>query len=350
MQSLRSLAALASFVLLMAATAKADDPAPVTPSVMPEVMPKVMIVSMFGPEGEAWRSQREFNQSITVPGLSPDYPNVRCGADGVCLMTTGMGYANAASSISAVVYSPLFDLRRTYWLIAGIAGVNPHQGTLGSAAWARYLVDWGLQWELDGRDVPKDWPTGYLGINTRGPAEKPPLDYRSEVFHLNDKLVGRAMAVSRSAALSDSPAAQTARAAYPPPGNQPPSVLQCDTLSGDTWFSGTRLGERAEAWTKLLTDGQGVECMTAQEDNASFEALTRGSAAHRADIQRVAVLRTGSDFDRPAPGGSEVANLLDYQSQGGFDPAVANLYLAGNPLVQEIVTHWSSWEGGVPQQ
>jgi len=329
---------MAMLALTSAAYAVVPPPTPV----------KVMIVSMFGPEGGAWLSKRELKQAIAVPGLLANYPDVHCGADGVCQVTIGMGYANASASIAALVYSKQFDLRQTYWLIAGIAGINPHQGTLGSATWARYLVDGGLQWELDAREAPRDWPTGYLGINAKNPGEKPQPDYGTELFQLSEPLLQRALALSKGVTLSDSPAAEKARAAYPAPANRPPSVLQCDTISSDTWVSGTRLGERSEAWTKLLTEDHGVQCTTQQEDNATFEILKRATAAHLADDRRVMVLRTGSDFDRPPPGGSDVENLLDYQGQGGFAPAIANLYLAGNPVIQEIVANWSLWKSAVP--
>ncbi len=301
---------------------------------------KVMIVTMFAPEGQVWRDHLPLTRAIPVPGLSADDPAIHCAADGVCLITTGMGEANAAASIAALVYSGQFDLRHAYWLVAGIAGIDPRDGTLGSAAWARYLVSWGLQWELDSREAPKGWPTGYTGIDTKDPAQKPVLDYRTEVFRLNEALLQRALALSQPITLTDSPAAAKARAAYPPPANRPPSVIQCDSLSGDTWWSGTLLGARAEAWTRLLTNGKGRYCTTQQEDNATYEALVRANAAGLADDSRVAVLRTGSDFDRPPPGGDDAANLLGYADQGGFGPAIANLYLAGNALVQAIVTHW----------
>ena len=319
--------------------ARAANPVPV----------KVMIVSMFGPEGAVWLAHRDLGRAIAVPGLSPDYPAVHCGADGVCQVTTGMGYANAAATLAALLYSRQFDLRRTYWLVAGVAGIDPAAGTLGTATWARYLVDGGLQWELDARETPKDWPTGYLGINTRSPNEKPPLDYRSEVFKLNEPLLQRALALSRGVTLSDDPAARKARALYPAaPASQPPAVTQCDTVSSDTWFSGTRLSARAARWTKLLTDGQGSFCTSQQEDNAIYEVLQRATAAGLADDQRVAVLRSGSDFDRPPPGGSDAATLLNYQAEGGFTPAIANLYIAGNPLVEDIVTRWPQWQRAVP--
>jgi purine nucleoside permease len=70
-------------------------------------------------------------------------------------------------------------------------------------------------------------------------------------------------------------------------------VLQCDTTSGDTRFSGRALGQRARDWVALLTDGAGTYCTTQQEDSASYEVLKRASAAGRLDVARVAVLRGG---------------------------------------------------------
>ena len=62
------------------------------------------------------------------------------------------------------------------------------------------------------------------------------------------------------------------------------------------------------------------------------------------------MLRAGSDFDRPYAGETSAKNLLGYAAQGGFTPAIENLYRAGNPLVQDIVTHWGDWRDGVPQR
>lgn len=313
--------------------------------------PKVMIISMFGPEAQTWLDKLGPWQPVKVPGLSPDYPVVNCNRAEVCVMTTGMGHSNAAASTMALVLSRVFDLSRTYFLVSGIAGINPEQGTVGSVAWARYLVDFGIQWEIDAREMPADWHTGYLGINTKSPTEKPPLDYRTEVFQLNEALLQKAYALSRGVALSDGPQAQAARAKFSAaPANLPPTVLLCDTLAGDTWFSGTALGQRASEWTKILTDGKGVYCTTQQEDNATYEALKRGASMKLVDLQRVAVLRAGSDFDRPYAGQSSADNLLRYTEQGGFAIALQNLYLAGNPLVQAISRNWGAWRNGVPSR
>lgn len=148
-------------------------------------------------------------------------------------------------------------------------------------------------------EIPPDWTTGYLGIDTTSPTQKPPLDYRTEVFQLNEALLRKAYALSRDVSLADSAQAQAARSKFTyAPANLPPSVLQCDTASADTWFSGTLLSQRAHDWTKILTDGRGVFCTAQQEDNAIYEALKRGASARLLDLDRVAVLRADSDFLR----------------------------------------------------
>ena len=73
---------------------------------------KVMIVSMFGPEGKVWLDHLGPWKAIKVPGLSPDYPDVQCNAQDICVMTTGMGHANAAASLMALTFSDRFDLHR----------------------------------------------------------------------------------------------------------------------------------------------------------------------------------------------------------------------------------------------
>ena len=242
------------------------------------IKPKVMLITMFAPEAQTWIDRLELKQEVRVPGLSAEYPVVRCNTQDVCLLVTGMGQTNAAASTLVLALSPKFDLRQSYFLIAGIAGISPKHGTIGTAAWAHYLVEFGTQWELDSRDAPKDWPTGYIGINTKGPNEKPPLDYKTEVFELNPKLQAKAFALSHQVELTESKESAAWRKHYPAaPANQPPQVTRCDTLAGNTWFSGTRLSERAEVWTKLLTDNKGEYCTTQQEDNSTYEALLRAS-------------------------------------------------------------------------
>jgi purine nucleoside permease len=312
---------------------------------------KVLIISMFEPEAAPWIEPFALTQRIEVPGLLPEHPALRCNADDVCLLTAGMGHANAAASTLAVALDARLDLRRSYVLIAGIAGIDPAQGTTGSAAWARWLIDFGIAHELDAREMPQGWRHGYLGIMTRRPGEKPKFEYHTEAARLDEALLAAALRLTRDVPLDDSAAARAYRAKYRrAPANQPPRVIQCDTLGGDTWWHGHRLGEHARAWTRLLSDGQATYCTTQQEDNATYNALARAASAGRVDLKRLAVLRTASNFDRPHPGQSAQASLVASTTgaSGGFVPATNNLVRVGGVLVRDIVARWALWREGVP--
>jgi len=311
---------------------------------------KVLIINLFGLEAAPWIAALQPTDPIRVPGLSAAYPLVRCTPESVCQMTTDMGHANAAASVMAVLFSGLFDLHETYFLVAGIAGIDPAHGTIGSAAWARYVVDGGIAHEIDAREMPRGWRDGYFGVLTHSPVEIPKLEYHSEVFRLDERLLQKALEVSERTSLRDTPALAAYRAHYPDAAARgPPRVTQCDTLSADTWWAGRRLGERAARWTRLVTEDQGVYCTSQEEDNAVLAALTRGALAGLIDLPRIAVLRAGSDFDRPYPGQSVLASLTTQLAlPDAFPVAAANLVTAGLPLVRAIVSDWPEWRNGVP--
>ncbi|HEX7987868.1 MAG TPA: purine nucleoside permease [Duganella sp.] len=300
-----------------------------------------MIVNMFGGEAAPFIRDLKLTTTYKVRGLSARYPEVRCNGQDVCQVTTDMGYSNAAASMTALLYASGFDLRETYFIVAGIAGINPLRGTVGSTAWADYAVDYSLAHEIDAREIPAGWPSGYFGIFTDAPDKKPKLSYRTEVFQLDSALVTRAYELSKDLALSDSPAAVAYRAGFASaPANQPPAVLRCDTASTDTWFGGATLAQRAQDWSALLTDGAAKYCTVQQEDNSTLEALRRGEAAGKVNFKRVLVLRAGSDTDRSHPGQSDSDVLVNYKQQGGFGPAAENLMITARPVIEDIVGHW----------
>jgi purine nucleoside permease len=196
---------------------------------------KIMIINMFGgpapSEASAFTGNLHLTEAIPVRGLSPDYPNILCNSDDVCQMIAGEGHANVAASTMALTLSDKFDLRNTYFLIAGIAGIDPHQGTTGSAAWARYLVDYGISWEIDAREIPgtaadpsaPPWPYGYLAIFPTDTTTQPwnslpslPTPYHSEMYQLNEALLQKILSLTSNVDLTvnDTPAAQAYRGHY----------------------------------------------------------------------------------------------------------------------------------------
>jgi len=309
--------------------------------------PKVLVVTMFGEEAKPWLAGRDLKTKIKVPGLSADYPEVACDDKGVCLMTTAMGYASAASSVTAVAFSGLFDLSKTYVLIAGIAGVDPKNATLGSATWARYAIDGGLRHDIDARQIAADWPDGHIPLGAASPTEKAKWGAGTEVFALNEALVAKAFELTKSVALADGDAAKAYRAQYDEPAAKAaPSVVVCDTVSGDVYWHGSREAEAVERFAKLATDGKADYCSTQMEDNASLTALKRAADAGRADFGRVLVLRTASNFDREPPGKTPIQSLT--AKSGGFMPSVTNAYRVGGAFVDAVVGDWATWEKGVP--
>ncbi|WP_157269762.1 purine-nucleoside phosphorylase [Azohydromonas aeria] len=326
-------------------------PEPSAPTAKPPVSQarpvKVLLITLYGPEAQAWQPKLRWTQTYKIPGLSTNFPAIQCTDDDICLMTTDMGHANAAASMMAVAFSPQFDLSKSYFIVTGVGGMNPNVGTVGAATWARYVVSFGLAHEFDAREKPASWDTGYFGIKSPDPDTKPPLRYGNEVFQVDEALLQKALSLSRGAILVDTAEAKLYRAKYPQAAARAePSVIQCDTASGDTYWHGEMLGNRAAKWVSLLTDGQGNYCTTQQEDNAVFEALKRGANAGRLELKRVAVMRTGSNFDRQAPGQSALDSLNT--KSGGYPAATANLYNAAWPVVRDIVANWGQWRVGVP--
>ncbi|MFC0337061.1 Purine nucleoside permease [Kushneria avicenniae] len=312
---------------------------------------KAMVITTFGPERKVWAEKLAPTQDIKVPGLHGSFGSVSCNDDDVCLMTTGKGYANAATSISTLAFSPEFDLSDSWFLVSGVASIDPHQGTLGSPTWPRYLVDFGIQWELDARDVPEGWTTGYLSINTHTPTQDPHQEYGTEFYHLDDALVDRAVELSRGVELADSDNAAAYRKHYDhAPANEAPAVVQCDSVSSDTWWYGNRLADRAGQLGKQVAGDKASICTGQQEDNAILTALKRADEAGRLQRERTVVVRAGASFNRPYEGLSDADGLTGYAKQGGYTPALTNMVRAGYPLIESIVTDWEDWQEGVPEE
>jgi purine nucleoside permease len=203
----------------------------------------------------------------------------------------------------ALVLSPSFNFTKTYFLVAGIAGINPEVASICSVTFAKYAVQVALQYEFDIRELPDNYTTGYVPLGVDSPAKYPTSIYGTEVFEVNEALQEYAFQKASTVALNDSAAAIAYRTNYVPndiyaAGAAPPGVYKCDVATSDVYYSGKLLGEAFGNIAKLLTNGSGVYCSTAQEDNATLEVLVRAAAAGLVDYARAIIMRTASDFDR----------------------------------------------------
>lgn len=292
-------------------------------------------------------------RNITLPGLSPLFPAVHCTKSGeICQVVLGESEINAASTMSALVLAPEFNLKQTYFLVGGIAGINPETASICDVTFARYAVQVALQYEFDARELPSNFSTGYFPQGANSPSQYPQSIYGTEVFEFNVKLRDIAAGFARKAKLSDTDISAAYRAKYAKQpkykaATQSPRVRTCDVATSDVYFSGTLLGEAFGNYTKLVTNGTGVYCTTAQEDNATGEVLLRAALAKLVDFSRLIVMRTGSDFDRPPLGESDLQNLV-YVNQNAFEPSLQNIYLAGREVIKGITGGWKqTFERGV---
>jgi purine nucleoside permease len=86
------------------------------------------------------------------------------------------------------------------------------------------------------------------------------------------------------------------------------------------------------------------------EDTGTLQSLTFLSNAGRADVKRVLVLRTASDYDSPT-GSMTAAESLARNKIGqytGYLPALDAAWRVGRTVVTEIVKNWAQYRTTIP--
>jgi purine nucleoside permease len=278
---------------------------------------RVLVITMFGLETAPWLAHESLPITTAVPGL---LTSLRCASTGLCVATIGVGKANAAASMSAILDDPALDFRDAYFLTSGIAGVSPQNGTLSFAAWARWVVDWDLGHHLS-PDAAPGVPFGYL----------PYADQHTNVFRLNETLVDKAYELTKNLPLSDSAEAAASRSRFPGQADRTPFTAICDTVTGDDYWTGARESHQAQYITSVWTKNQGTYCTTQMKDTATATVLDRHGY-----LSRYLSLRTASDFDQPSLGQTAQDALTSYPAA---QPAIDNAYLAGSTVVHYLLNH-----------
>ncbi len=321
---------------------------------------KVVVVAMFElgedtgdrpGEYQLWVEREHLDQVLPLAG---GYHHVRLNKDGVLGILTGVGTAKAAASITALGLDARFDLSKAYWVVAGIGGGDPADVSLGSAVWAEHVIDGDLAYEVDARDIPKDWPTGYVPLRRQTPYEQPVrADLEGEMYTLNTQLADWAYRLTKDVPLADSEQMRTSRARFTgfPNAQRPPFVAKGDTISGSTFWHGKHMDEWANAWTRYYTKGAGNYMISAMEDTGTMQALTLLGMAGRVDPKRAMVLRTVSNYDLEAPGSTAAESLrrLVMGSYAAFMPALEAAQTVGDKVVRYLVEHWDECAVSTPR-
>ena len=257
--------------------------------------------------------------------------------------------------MAAITSSALFSLSKTYILLSGIAGTNPHHATLGSVAFAKFCVQVDLQLELGARETPCDWQSGYVPLGAASQSSQPSEHHGTEVFELNEALRDVAFRIACEVGLQDSEQANRFRQRfeqkhstdYYEAATAPPCVLRGDVVSSNVWFHGRDLSNDMARAAQTYTHSRASYVMTAMEDTGVLAALLRAAVENKVDFARVVLMRAASNFDRPPPDHDGAVELPFRLDSGGLEPALRNLYLVGARLVRELLDGWDQFEHGV---
>jgi purine nucleoside permease len=268
----------------------------------------------------------EFARELSVPGA---YAPVYVTDSGVGVTATGMGPAHAAASVTACLATDRLDTDDAYLVTAGIAGVSPHAGTVGSVVLADHVVDWDAKLRAGAGERAEPWPFG------------PPRSYE-----LDRGLVAAAERIAAGVELADSVAARRRRADYDAaPASDPPAVERGTTVAADIWH-GHALAAQAES---LVAEyDAGTYATTECEGFGTAVACDRFGV-----LDRYLSVRAASNFDRP-PGGDADGDAAAATDVGGGHEldleatAYTNAYRVGRAIADAVADDWDRWRDGPP--
>jgi len=321
------------------------------------IRPKVVVIATFEigqdtgdkpGEFQLWAEREKLGNPVTVPGVDHPVLSNDAGVYGVVSGTT----VRSAMQIMALMSDPRFDFSKTYFLINGIAGVDPENASSGSAAWARWVIDGDIAYEIDSREASSEWPYGIVPIGGKKPNQIPedaPWAPKPMAWKLNPQLVNWAYELTKDTVIPDTDVAKKHRAKFTAwkPAQEPPKVILGDSFGSCRYWHGITMTKWANDWTKLYTDGEGDFVMSNMEDQGIAAALDRLSKMGKVDFQRVLFLRTGSNFCMPHPGQTTAESMTEEYS--GTEPALESAYLAGSKVVHQLISGWDQYEATIPK-
>lgn len=286
---------------------------------------RVLVATSFGPDvaadgsGELGRwldGYGEFSREVPVAGAStPLYVTDH----GVGVIATGMGPTRAAASVTACLASDDVDTDQSYVLSAGVAGISPHAGTVGSVVVTDHVVNWDAKKRYDDRTV-EPWGFG------------PPHAYA-----LNSAFVAAAERAASGVTLEDTSAARRHRERYDAtPAVDAPGIETGTSVAGaDFWYGHALAADVAE-----LVDAYdaGTYATTECEGFGTAVACDRFGL-----LDRYLGVRAAANFDRPPAGGDRSDS--DWRMTGA---AFRNAYRAGRAIADEIAGNWERWRDGPP--
>jgi len=325
---------------------------------------KVVVLSMFEKGDDAGDTPGEFQYWVENLPLKDTIPfeygfdrNLRYNKElGVLGMVAGIGNTQAGISVMALGADDRFDFTNTYWLVAGISGVDPADAPTGSAAWANFLVDGDLSHQIDAREIEEGWKTGYIPLRRTTPYAQPVSKNNEGVIaRLDSSLVQWAYNMTKDIELPDNEEIKGMREQYKgyAAADMKPHVLIGDQLAAATYWHGKLLTEWANDWVDYWSEGKGNFVTSAMEEMGVYHALDRLHKAGKVNKNRLLVLRTASNFSMQWPGITAYQSLAGEKLTGkgysAYIPSLEAAYKVGSPVVKELSENWAKYEKVMPK-
>ena len=337
-----------------------------TAGAAPLIRPKVVIVSYFEVgadtgdqpgELQFWVERDHLDRTIEVPGVTR---GVRANAAGTEIaVAVGPGNIKPGINLMALGADPRFDLRQAHWLLNGIAGISPNDGTIGDAVWTDFIVNGDLVKEIDPRETPPDWPDGFLSLDAvtqsdpKGAAgweddvrtwdnhfgDDAHANRRGNVIRMNLEQLHRAYGLTKDMRLPEDAEMKALRLRYPNTlaATRGPRVSTGANLATEVFWHGTKMDAWAHRWVAFETDGVAHLGTTAMNDSGAMLALQALTQQGKADWNRALLLRTASNFDQQPPGVT-AAESFETERHGAYTsylPALEAAYAVGHRVVAE---------------
>jgi len=333
----------------------------------PQFQPKVVVVTYFEVgndtgdrpgEAQFWIERDHLDRVIEVPGMTHA---VRANKDvSEIAVVVGPGQIRPGVNLMALGNDSRFDLRKSYWIINGIAGVSPEDGALGAAFWTDYVVNGDLLHFIDPREMPGGWEDGYYAIDKSRPGEEPRvaagsaedvrtwpreeahINWRGTVVKMNHGLLQWAFELTKDTTLSQTDAMRLLGARYKacPMASEPPRVMIGANIATETFWHGARMDAWAHRWVRYSTDDQARMGTTSMNDSGAMVALYALTREGRADWNRALLLRTASNFDRQPDDmtAEESANSEKHAAFTGYEASLESAYAVGSRVVKAILS------------
>ena len=111
------------------------------------------------------------------------------------------------------------------------------------------------------------------------------------------------------------------------------------------------MNDWANHWVDYWTDGKGNMMTSGMEDTGTYQSLYWLDRIDRVDVERLMVLRTGSNFTTQHASNTAAENLLE-ESEGfaGLKISVEAAYDVASKVADELIANWEQYEDQIPDK